>query len=92
MQIQGLEFKKLIILRKEAETWRQKSWEIWLAQGDGNSIFSHKFVDFRRKYNTVWEIQNDRGECVKGQRNLKVEASHYFSNFYKNNENHSIIN
>ena len=78
MHIQGLEFKKLFILRKEAETWRQKSGAIWLAQGDANSKKNHKFVVFRRKYDTVWEIQNDRGECVKGQWNLKVEDLHYF--------------
>ena len=82
----------MIILRKEAKTWRQKRRAIGLAQGDDNSILFYKFVDFRRNSNTVWEIQNDRRECMKGQRNLKVEASHYFSNFYKDNGNHSIIN
>lgn len=37
MLIQDLEHKKLIILRKGAETWKQKSRVVWLAPGDANT-------------------------------------------------------
>ena len=90
--IQDLEYKKVVILRKEEETWRHKSRATWLAQGDANRKYFHQFVDFRRITNAMWEIKNEMGELIKGQENLEEDAQRYFKNIYKDVGNHSIVN
>ena len=49
------EYKKLALL--EEMSWRQKSREIWLKEGDRNTRFFHKMVDAHRRKNSILIIK-----------------------------------
>jgi hypothetical protein len=35
--------------------------EVSLKSGDKNTIFFHKFVEFRKNFNTIWDIEDLEG-------------------------------
>ena len=68
-----LESRKLHILTKEEERWRQKGSAIWLAKGDLNTKVFHNYVDYRRRTNALWDIFGMEGWLIKGQEDLNKE-------------------
>ena len=50
---------------------------MWLQQGDCNTKFFHKFASYKKKVNTIWEI--DHGDGIKAitSKEIKNEATHY---------------
>ena len=51
------EYKKLVLL--EEISWRQKSREIWLKEGDRNIGFFHKMANAHRQRNSILRIKID---------------------------------
>ena len=49
------EFKKWSLL--EETSWRQKSREIWLKEGDRNTGFFHRMTNSHKKNNTIERIR-----------------------------------
>ena len=60
-KVVDLELRKLDILKKEEETWRQKSWGIGFIKADLNTKFFHSYIDNRQVINFIWEISRDDG-------------------------------
>ena len=92
LAIQYLEDKKMVIVKKEVETWRQKSRSIWLSQVDANTKLFHQFVDYRRIVNTVWEVVKDDDENIYGKVDLGKEEINYYKKNYIDPSNSSIVN
>lgn len=55
------------ILKEREESWRLRSREIWLTEGDVNTKFFHKFSNAIKAINTIWELHNDQGQSVSSQ-------------------------
>ena len=41
----------------EEVSWRQKSRELWLKEGDRNTSFSHKMINARKRRNVINKIR-----------------------------------
>ena len=70
-----------IFLKNGEETWRLKSRATWLAEGDRNTKFFHKFATGRRKDNSIWEI-NLGDRLVHSTEEIKSSAVEYFGTLY----------
>jgi hypothetical protein len=83
----GLEKRKLILLRQEEETWRQKSRINSLAVGDRNTKFFHAYSTSRKQNNTIWEIRKEDGIVITSNQYLQLQVVEYFQNIYKAQSN-----
>jgi hypothetical protein len=79
----NLEKERNGILRHNEEKWCQRRRAIWISSGDSNTKFFHHYSSQRCTHKHIWELVVDDGLQVKGQANLKMAATKYFSNFYK---------
>ena len=71
LELLELESKKDDILRKEEESTRLKSRDLWIEAGDNNTKFFHRFASHRRNQNTIWDIKNVEGNKVLHKEILK---------------------
>jgi hypothetical protein len=55
------EQRKLVLLKQEEDTWRQKSRVNQLEVGDINTKFFHAYDNSRKKINTIWDITKEDG-------------------------------
>jgi len=53
------------MLAREEELWHKKSWAGWMEACDNNTKFFHHFVNAQKVNNTIWEIKDEGGICVK---------------------------
>jgi endonuclease/exonuclease/phosphatase family metal-dependent hydrolase len=75
------EQRKLVLLRQEEETWRQKSRLNWLASGDRNTKFFHAYANSRKQINTIWELSKEDGTVITSNEDLQKEAVGFFEIF-----------
>jgi mannosylglycoprotein endo-beta-mannosidase len=68
----------LNLLAKEGVTWRLKSRAVWLAKGDSNTKFFHKYANFRKNLNAIWEVDNHDGEMEKNFGGKVIASRSYF--------------
>jgi hypothetical protein len=80
--LKTLESERNDILKNEEEYWRQKSRATWLKCGDRNTKYFHKFSSARRNQKHIWEIDDENGQTIRGQEEIKGEASRYFKQLY----------
>jgi hypothetical protein len=83
---------KLVILRQEEETWRQKRRLNWLDLGDRNTKFFHAFSNSRNLNNTIWNITKEDGTMMTCNQGLEEEVVGFFQNIFKAQENLTITN
>jgi len=84
------EKRKLVILRHEEETWRQKSRLNWLASRDKNTKFFHAYANSIKNNNTIWDITKEDGTMIASNQGLQKEAVGDFRNIFKAQANLSI--
>jgi hypothetical protein len=53
------------LLTKDEATWRLKSRVVWLSEGENNTTFFHKYANYQKNLNTIWEVANQMGFMVK---------------------------
>ena len=63
------EFKKRSLL--EETSWRQKSRELWLKEGDRNTGFFHRMTNSHKKSNTIKRIRIG-GEWLEGDGEVRI--------------------
>jgi hypothetical protein len=81
--VKKLEERKVQILSIEEETWRLKSRALWLSSGDKNTNFFHKFASYQRCLNAIWDLSDDEGLGISGQRELEKAVVSHFKNLFK---------
>jgi hypothetical protein len=75
--VKYLEDRRIHILSIEEKSWRLKSRVLWLSGGHKNTNFFHKYASFRRSINSIWDLFDDEGNKVFGQKELeKVAVKH----------------
>ena len=62
------DFKKWCML--EEMSWRQKSWELWLKEGDRNTSFFHIMANSHRRRNFIGKIKID-GRWVEEESEIR---------------------
>ncbi|CAN0840801.1 LINE-1 retrotransposable element ORF2 protein [Linum grandiflorum] len=67
---------------EEEGFWRQRSGVQWLKAGDRNTRFFHSSTKFRRQRNTIARLQDDEGNWVVNDNNLKNIAFGYFKGLF----------
>jgi hypothetical protein len=82
-RIRALEEAHKILLREEEERWRLKSRMLWLEGGDKNTTYFHKAASARRSRKQIWEIEDDSGNLLQTQSEIKSAAHSHFKSFYK---------
>ncbi|RVW89824.1 Transposon TX1 uncharacterized 149 kDa protein [Vitis vinifera] len=66
------EYKKWVLL--EEVTWRQKSREVWLKEGDRNTSFFHRMANAHRRRNNMERIRINGVWNVNSYRDLDADA------------------
>jgi len=54
-----------------------------VGNGDNNTNFFHKYVNYMRVHNSIWDIKDAQGEWVNNSRELDGVAKDYFEEVYK---------
>lgn len=66
-------------------SWRQKTREKWLKEGDRNAKYFHSLANFRRKNNYVEELIMN-GVSIKGSEATREGAKSYFQKLFTEEE------
>ena len=81
------EKRKIILLRQEEKTWRQKSRINWMASGDRNTKLFHAYASARKQVNAIWDITNEDGPIISNTPDLHKEVVDYFQTILKAQNN-----
>jgi hypothetical protein len=82
-RIRTLEDAHRLLLREEEERWRLKSRMLWLAGGDKNTTYFHRVACARRARKHIWEIEDDSGNLLHSQTEIKSAAYSHFKAFFQ---------
>lgn len=52
-------------------------------QGDNNTKFFHRFANFRKKHNSIWDLKNVEVQWVSNQLEQEKETIVHFSILFK---------
>eukprot|EP00253_Pinus_taeda_P010356 PITA_10356 len=61
----------------------QEQRAIWLKKGDRNSKYFHNFANARRRKNSIWRIEDGKGDFLYSQQEISAEATSFFQNQYR---------
>ncbi|XP_059072044.1 uncharacterized protein LOC131872353 [Cryptomeria japonica] len=74
----SLKEKYLEGLKREDLYWKDKSRELWIAEGDANAIFFHASVKVKRLFNKISIIKNDGDRwCVSSEDIEQATIEHF---------------
>jgi hypothetical protein len=71
----SMEARRFNILLEQEKAWRLKSWALWLETIFQNSKFFQKFANFRKIFNTIWELKDSQGNKKRGFSDLAALGS-----------------
>jgi hypothetical protein len=54
-----------------------------LKSGDRNTNFFHKFIEHRKKYNTIWDILDNEGNLQHSQAEIGATTFNFYKYLYK---------
>ena len=88
LMIQEIELEKILqtTLRKEEESLRLRSRNLWLINGDQNTFFFQNQCNERQCRNTIREVKKDDGTSITDQAKIINEVRNFFLNLYNNEE------
>lgn len=70
------------LMEKEEIFWRQRSWALWLKEGDKNTKFFHPKANQRQRRNTIKKIRSQEGDWCYEENRIEELAREFFSNFF----------
>jgi hypothetical protein len=60
-----------------------KSRALWIASGDKNMRFFHRYASHHRNKKFLWEIEDEDGSIHKTQEGMKKVAYNHYNSFYR---------
>lgn len=78
------------ILKEREELWHLKSRVIWFASRDENTKLFHAYAKGRKAHNTIWELQDDRGNMASSFEDLSSMGINHFKSLFKAHPSSSI--
>jgi hypothetical protein len=78
----GLEYAPRSILVEWKNEWSLKSRVLSIDVGDLNSKLFQSYVNHRKKYNTIWELEGDESQNVKGLKDLVTSGVRHFQTLF----------
>ena len=72
-------------------TWQLKSQAIQISQGDNNTYFFHKYANFRRNLNYIWDMEDGKGNLVHSLKDFEKLAYNHFFNQFRDNRNNDNV-
>ena len=81
-----MEGKKEALLLQEEQKWRLKSRALWLAEGDQNTKYFHRYASQRKSINTIHEIRTVQGSWAKSFEEKTQAAVEHFQGLFKEPE------
>ena len=84
------EQSRLAVLRLEHKKWvdhellsaRLQSRVSWALQGDANTKFFHAVASARKNHNAIWGLEDEAGNLVIDDQELKTMGMQYFKNIF----------
>ncbi|KAL0327086.1 UNVERIFIED_CONTAM: hypothetical protein Sangu_1786600 [Sesamum angustifolium] len=81
-------------IRKELEqiaaynetTWRQRSKDLWLREGDRNTHFFHQRASHRFQTNLIRKIRGDDGQWIETEEGIQNYIEGYFQKVFASNQ------
>ncbi|KAK1291915.1 hypothetical protein QJS10_CPB17g00785 [Acorus calamus] len=70
------------VLKLEERKWRQKSKELWLKEGDGNTKFFHKAANQRRRQSQIHQIKVE-GRVIQDMLEIETCIVNHFQRAFK---------
>ena len=63
---------------------------MWLNSGDDNTSFFHKYANYRKNINSIWNIADDRGNMVEGFDSIVGDRVNHFETLFQEDKNLSL--
>jgi hypothetical protein len=70
-------------LADQEATWRLKSREIWLENGDENTKLFHAFAKGRKAANTIWSLKDQEDRPITSFEGIKTMGKRHFQTLFK---------
>jgi hypothetical protein len=89
--IRRFEKRKDDLLRLDEEAWHLNRRVFWLKSGDKNTKLFHKFVEYRRKENSIWDIEDLDENLQSSHDEIGKDAYNFFKTLYKARERQDVL-
>ena len=90
-QLVQLKSRKEKLLTHQVLIWKLKSMVNWINEADANTKYFHTYSSSRRNSKSIWDLQNQGGELVEEDDQLKLLGVQHFSELFKKNVSPSIV-
>uniref|UniRef100_A0A803PA31 Reverse transcriptase n=1 Tax=Cannabis sativa TaxID=3483 RepID=A0A803PA31_CANSA len=80
--IKDLQSRLDALLYKEETYWKQRARTQWLAQGDKNTKFFHRFASHRKKINKIHQLHLPNGGIVSDEEGIIREIESHFDHLF----------
>uniref|UniRef100_A0A803PJL3 Zinc knuckle CX2CX4HX4C domain-containing protein n=1 Tax=Cannabis sativa TaxID=3483 RepID=A0A803PJL3_CANSA len=80
--IKDLQSRLDALLYKEETYWKQRAKTQWLAQGDKNTKFFHRFASHRKKINKIHQLHLPNGGIVYDEEGIIREIESHFDHLF----------
>ncbi|GAA0185152.1 hypothetical protein LIER_32440 [Lithospermum erythrorhizon] len=74
-----------LLLKLQAEYWRQRSKLTTISEGDRNTKFFHPHVKYKTKINNILELKDNSGILISNEEEIKKYCKSYFEDLFKSN-------
>ncbi|KAG7567824.1 Ribonuclease H-like superfamily [Arabidopsis thaliana x Arabidopsis arenosa] len=85
-QITTINNDLLLAYQAEEEFWRQRSRQLWLALGDGNSGYFHAATKGRKAVNNIAVLEDDNAVTTFEEEGIEKVISEYYQNLFTSQE------
>ncbi|KAM6587586.1 hypothetical protein CsatA_010191 [Cannabis sativa] len=85
-KIKDLQANLETLLYKEETYWKQRARTHWLAQGDKNTKFFHRFASHRKKINSIHKLHLPNGGVLSNEEDITREIESHFAQLFSSSQ------